>query len=127
MSFTLTDLGSENYEFRANVWNWKAALEVIKSLDVISEGKLREMNYNATGITVTNEEAKLIGKKIREEFLPKLKPNKRVLGDLSITDKPDDGTLYKDKDEQWKNYSADYNWLKEFSDFCFNSKGFQVF
>src|SRR5690606_12222364 len=38
MSFTLHDMGSENYTFGANVWNWKAALEVIKSLDVISEG-----------------------------------------------------------------------------------------
>jgi hypothetical protein len=46
---------------------------------------------------------------------------------LSITDKPDDGTLYRDEDEQWKNYSTDYEWLKEFSEFCLKSKGFQVF
>ena len=127
MSFTLTDLGSENYEFRSNVWNWKAALEIIKSLEVVGDGKLRQMTYNATGVTVSSEEANLIGIRIQENFLPKLKPNKRVLGDLSITDKPDDGTLYRNEDEQWKNYSVDYNWLKEFSDFCLNSKGFQVF
>ena len=36
MSFTLVDMGSENYEFAANVWNWKAALEVIKEMDIIS-------------------------------------------------------------------------------------------
>jgi hypothetical protein len=30
MSFTLTDLGSENFVFHANVWNWKAALELIR-------------------------------------------------------------------------------------------------
>lgn len=127
MSFTLTDLSSENYEFRANLWNWKAALEIIKSLDIIGDGKLREMNYNATGVTVTNEEAHLIGERIKNDFLPKLAPDKRILGDLSITSKPDDGTLYKDKDEQWKNYSADHDWLKDFSDFCLKSKGFQVF
>ena len=127
MSFTLIDLSSENYEFRANVWNWKAALEVIKSLDIIGDGKIREMSESATGATITNEQARLIGEQIQKEFLPRLKPDKRILGNLSITDKPDDGTIYKDKDEQWKNYSADYYWLKEFSEFCLKSKGFQVY
>lgn len=127
MSFTLMDLSSENFEFRASVWNWKPALEIIKSFDVISEGTLRQMTYNATGVKLSKEEAHLIGEKIRDEILPRLAPNKRIFADLSITDKPDDGTLYKDEDEQWKNYSASYDWLKDFSDFCLNSKGFQVY
>jgi len=127
MSFTLMDLGSESFEFRANVWNWKPTLEIIKSLDFLSESKIRQMTYNATGVKLSIEEAHLIGQKIRDEFLPKLAPNKRIFMDLSITDAPDDGTLYKDEDEQWKNYSAGYEWLKEFSDFCLASKGFQVF
>lgn len=127
MSFTLIDNGSENYEFNANVWNWRTALEIIKSFDVLSDGKLRQMEYNATGVKLEKEEAQLIGEKIRDVILPKLEPNKRIYSDLSITDAPDDGTLYKDEDEQWKNYSASRDWLKEFSDFCLKSKGFQVF
>ncbi|MDQ3088994.1 MAG: hypothetical protein M3Q78_10420 [Acidobacteriota bacterium] len=127
MSFTLMDLGSEGFEFRANVWNWKTALEIIKSFDVVSEGKLRQMTYNGTGAKLEKEEAHTVGEKIRDMMLPKLEPNKRILMDLSITDKPDDGTLYRDEDEQWKNYSTDYEWLKEFSEFCLKSKGFQVF
>lgn len=127
MSFTLMDLSSENFEFRSNVWNWKAALEIIKSLDIVSEGTVREMSSNATGVSVSNEEAQLIGEKIQAEFLPKLKPNKRIFADLSITDKPDDGVIHKDKDDQWKNYSADYYYLEEFAEFCLKSKGFQVF
>jgi len=127
MSFTLIDNGSENYEFNANVWNWRTALEIIKSFDVLSDGKLRQMEYNATGVKLEKEEAHLIGEKIRDVILPKLAPNKRIFQDLSITDAPDDGTLYKDEDEQWKNYSASHDWLKELSDFCLKSKGFQVF
>jgi hypothetical protein len=127
MSFTLMDLGSENFEFRANVWNWKPTLEIIKSFDIMSDGKLRQMEYNATGVSISKEEAHEIGEKIRDTILPKLEPNKRIFMDLSITDKPDDGTLYKDEDEQWKNYSTSYEWLKDFSDFCLNSKGFQVY
>lgn len=127
MSFTLMDMGAENYEFRANVWNWKPTLEIIKSFDIISDGKLRQMEYNATGVKITKEEAQEIGEKIRDEILPKLEPNKRMYADLSITDDPDDKTLYKDEDDQWKNYSASHDWLKDFSDFCLKSKGFQVF
>jgi hypothetical protein len=127
MSFTLTDLSSENFEFNANVWNWKAALELIRSFDILSEGSIRQMNYNATGVKITAEQAHEIGEKIRSEILPKLAPNKRMYSDLSITDAPDDMTLYRDEDEQWKNYSVSHDWLKDFSDFCLNSKGFQIF
>ena len=127
MSFTLHDLGSENFEFNANVWNWKAALEVIKSLDIVSENKVRQMGYNAMGVKVDPEDAHLIGAKIRDEILPKLEPDKRMYSDGTITDKPDDMTLFKDEDEQWKNYSVGYEWLKDFSEFCLKSKGFQIF
>lgn len=127
MSFTLHDMSSENFEFTANVWNWKAALEVIKELDIISEGKVRQMSYNAMGVKVDPEEAHVIGEQIRTKILPKLEPNKRIFSDGTITDQPDDMTLFKDDDEQWKNYSVSYEWLKDFSDFCLRSKGFQIF
>lgn len=127
MSFTLMDSSSENFEFQANVWNWKTTLEIIKSFDILSEGKLRQMAYNATGVKLEKDEAHLIGEKIRDEILPKLEPNKRIFSDLSITDAEDDGTLYRDEDEQWKNYSASHDWLKDFSEFCLKSKGFQIY
>jgi hypothetical protein len=69
----------------------------------------------------------MIGNRLRAEILPKLEPDKRIYADGTITDQPDDMTLFKDGDEQWKNYSVTYDWVKEFSDFCLQSKGFQVF
>ena len=127
MSFTLIDQGSENFEFRSSVWSWKAALEIIKSFDVISERTLRDMAYNATGVSVSIEDAQVIGEKIREEVLPKIESGKRMFADLSVTETPDDGTIYRDDDDQWKNYSVDREWLVEFSDFCLKCKGFQIF
>lgn len=127
MSFTLHDLGSENFEFNANVWTWKAALEIIKSLDIVSEGKIRQMGYNATGMKVDAGDAHAIGAAIRDSILPKLSPEARMFADLRITDEPDDMTLHRDDDEQWKNYSVNREWLTEFSDFCLRSKGFQIF
>ena len=127
MSFTLIDLGSENFEFTANVWNWKAALEVIKSFDILGEGAVRQMTYNATGVKVSLDEAHEIGTRINKEVLPKLAPNKRMYANLSVTDEPDDMAIRRDGDEQWKNYSVTHDWLEEFADFCLKSKGFQVF
>jgi len=127
MSFTLIDMGSESFKFSANVWNWKAALEIIRALDIVDEGAMRQMNYNATGVKISLKDAHEIGARIQQEFLPKLAPNKRIYSDLSITDEPDDMTLHRDDDEQWKNYSVDHDWLKEFSDFCLKSKGFQIY
>ena len=127
MSFTLHDLGTEGYEFNANFWNWKAALEIVRSLDVISEGAVRQMTYNATGVKVEIDDAHEIGSRIRDEVLPKIGASQRMLADLSVTDAPDDMTLHRDSDDQWKNYSVSHEWLKEFSDFCLRSKGFQVF
>ena len=121
------DLGAESFELRANVWSWKPTVEIIKSFDVIDDGKLRQMSYNATGAKFSMEEAQTIGERIRDEILPRLAPNKRIFSDLSVTDAPDDKTLFQDEDEKWKNYSASYDWLKEFSEFCLKSKGFQVF
>lgn len=127
MSFTLIDESSENFEFAANVWNWKAAIEILRSLDILSEGDVRQMSYNATGVKVSADEAHEIGTRIKSEILPQLAPNKRMFANLSITDAPDDKTLYRDEDEEYKNYSVSYDWLEEFADFCLKSKGFQVF
>ena len=127
MSFTLIDMGAENFELQANVWQWKAALEVIKSLDVIGDGAVRQMTYAGTGVKISIDDAHLLGELIRHKILPKLAPNKRIFADLTITDAPDDGTLHRDGDEQWKNYSVSHEWLADFAEFCLRSKGFQVF
>ena len=127
MSFTLTDLSSENFEFSASVWNWKAALEVIKSLDILGEGTIRQMTYTATGVKISTDDAHEIGSRIKSEWLPRLTPNKRVMGDLSITEELDDKTIHSDEEDQWKNYSATHDWLEDLADFCLRSKGFQIF
>jgi hypothetical protein len=127
MSFTLLDMGSENFEFQANVWQWKAAVELIRDLDIVDEGAMRQMGYNATGVKVAQEHAHQIGSRIRDEVLPRIPEGGRMYSDLSITDTPDDMTLHRDADEQWKNYSVTREWLQEFSEFCLKSKGFQIF
>jgi hypothetical protein len=121
------DMSSESYELTSNVWNWKAALEIIKSLDIVGDGKVRQMGYNATGVKVDIDDAHAIGTAIRDKILPRLGEKGRMMADLSVTETPDDMTLHRDEDEQWKNFSVSSEWLKEFSEFCLKSKGFQIF
>ncbi len=120
-------MGQENYEFSANVWNWKAILEIIKGMDLLSEGTIRQMGYNAMGVRVDVEDAHLIGEKLRDVVLPQIAPNKRMFGNGTVTDKPDDGSIHKDDDEQWRNFFVTHDWVKDLSDFCLRSKGFQIF
>jgi hypothetical protein len=127
MSFTIIDMGSEGFELTANVWTWKPTLEIIRSFNYVNERTLNGMASNGTGVKMSQDDANAIGEKIRDVILPQLAPNKRMFGNLTITDKPDDGTMYRDADEQWKNYSASCKWLEEFSEFCIKCKGFQVF
>jgi hypothetical protein len=47
--------------------------------------------------------------------------------DLSVTDAPDDGTLYKDEDEQWKNYSGESRLAERFFRFLFEVERFSGF
>lgn len=123
----MIDQGNEGFEFAASVWNWKAAVEIIRSLDIVDEGAIRQMSYNATGVKIAADDAHEIGSRIRSEILPKIPSGKRMFADLSVTDAPDDKTLYREGDEHWKNYSVTNEWLTEFADFCLRSKGFQVF
>ncbi|MEQ1644705.1 MAG: hypothetical protein ABL959_14750 [Pyrinomonadaceae bacterium] len=127
MSFTLIDQGSENFELAVNVWNWKAAVEIIRHLDIVDEGAMRQMGYAATGVSISSDDAHEIGTRIRSEILPRVPPGMRMFANLSITDAPDDKTIYRDSDEEWKNYSVTHDWLEEFAEFCLKSKGFQVF
>jgi hypothetical protein len=85
------------------------------------------MSYNATGMKVDVDDAHAIGEALQKSIVPKLPENGRMFADLRITNEPDDMTLHRDDDEQWKNYSVSREWISEFADFCLRSKGFQIF
>ncbi len=127
MSYILIDKSENNFEFNASVWNWKTVVEIIRSFDLLNSGIVRELSMNPSGVSISKEDAKTIGERIRAEILPKLEPNKRIYSNLTITDEIDDGVFHKDEDMQWKNYSAKYDWLSDFSDFCLQSSGFQIY
>jgi len=82
------------------------------------------MHFNATEVCVTETEAHEIGRRLNEEVLVKLHANERITYDLGVTDEPDDYTFHRE--DPVKNFSATYEWLDEFTEFCLSSKGFEV-
>ena len=116
MSFRIEDLGDSDNSHKINGWNWRPTLELIRFFDVIDEERLEMMGYNATGVTVTEEEAVEIGRRADQ--------HQRVGLDLKLTNAPDDGAFHRD--DLAKNYGASYDWLTTFAEFCMSCKGFEV-
>lgn len=81
------------------------------------------MGYNM-GQEVTKQEANLIGKKIQEDILNEMPKGDRISLDLELISEPDDFEFHRD--DLSKNYSATYDWLQKFSEFCLKCNGFNV-
>jgi hypothetical protein len=126
MGFDLTDLGNEDNTILVNFWNWRPTVEIIAASRIIDAERLEMMRHQCTGVEVTAIEARLIAEVLTRHWLSRLKPNGRVLLDLSITYEPDTFENYQG-DEWTKNYSATETWLREFHAFCSTCKGFKVF
>jgi len=75
----------------------------------------------------SEQEARSIAATIERYVLPDLKHGDRVLLDGSRTNTPDDGTFYRMPDDWGLNYSADFDWLIRFCQFCKECGGLYVF
>lgn len=124
MGVFVEDLENEEKFLKINWWNWRPTIEIIRTSDLIDNDRLELMGFSGGGPKITEEESRKLAVYFENNVLSQLKPGERVLYDFSITDKPDDGTFYRD--EQMLNYSATYEWLSEFTDFLKECKGFTV-
>lgn len=124
MGFIITDFQDESKSIYTTAWNWGPTVELLKLMNVLDEDRLELIRYNC-GVEVNTEEARQIAEFIIIQVLSKITPEERVTYDLKITDEPDDGTFHRE--DLAKNYSATYDWLKEFSEFCQTCEGFTVY
>lgn len=124
MGFVLSDLGKQLNNLDVNGWNWRPTIEIIRLANILDEQQLDWMGYNA-GCEIDQEQAFRIGQFLQGKILPNLRVGDRVEYDLSITSVPDDGVFHRD--QLHKNYSANYEWLVNFTTFCLNCKGFAVY
>ena len=125
MGVWLHDLGNPENKLKINWWNWRPTIEIIRDFHLIDDLRLEMMGFNGNTI-ITVEEARVIGKRIQDEVLPKIPQGGRMMLDQSVVYAPDDGTFYREESENFKNYSASSEWLQKFSAFCLISQGFDV-
>jgi len=57
-----------------------------------------------------------------DQTVERMKPGDRLLGDLSITDKPEKQVVFKTPEDVAEGCSASREWLKEFSEFSRDSE-----
>jgi hypothetical protein len=125
MGVSLFDQASNAIIFDVNFWHWRAIVEAVRSLRVLPEPRVDALHESWIG-ELTQVEARLVAFAIRRKLLPTLRDDERLLMDGQRTTEPDDGTLYREPEDQHKNYSTNRQILEEFAKCCETCGGFRV-
>ena len=105
-----------------NGWNWRPTLLLISRAGILSDEEYERLGANGCGGRVDSKKAAQIATVI-EAQLSAMKPGERMRADLSIVPTAQPTDLRSDSNEL---YSASYNWLRQFRDFCLSCDGFEV-
>src|SRR5262245_24125585 len=128
MSFILVPKCGDDVQ--VNAWNWRPTLELLLREGLIGEELHDRMGAQGAGGEVDGELADRIAEAI-SRALKSMKPSERILYDLTLTDQPKNkwviGPETQPDDLDINDiYSATYEWLAEFGEFCKRSGGFKV-
>lgn len=122
MAYSLTPAAGES--LWVNRWKWRPTIELLVRAGILSPERAERLHYNGGSGDVSAAEAGRIGQFL-ESFLASMTSGQRLLIDGAISGDPDTGELFGGPD--WdKNYSATFEWLQKFRDFCKASGGFRV-
>jgi hypothetical protein len=128
MSFILIPHHGE--DLRVNAWNWRPTIALLRHANLIDEQQHELMGCNGCSGGVTSEIANSIAYFLDEQ-LKHMTPGQRLRADLTATNEPKrmviftPGMKVEDIDAA-EIYSATYEWLVIFRDFCRTSAGFKV-
>jgi hypothetical protein len=125
VGITQFDQRTDEILFDVNFWHWRAIVEAIRSLGVLSDSRVDALHEQFIG-ELAQDEARTVAVAIRERLLPTLGADERLLLDGRRTIEPDDGTFYREPCEQHKNYSTNHLVLEEFAKCCEGCGGFRV-
>lgn len=128
MAFILIPTKGE--DITINAWNWRPTLEFLRSENVLTDQDCERLAREGGDSRVDADLACCIAAAI-ESKLSTMKPGDRIRADLTVTDAPKISQVFapdsKPEDIDVVNlYSATYDWLVKFKDFCRSSQGFEV-
>ena len=129
MSFILVPKRGEDVQ--VNAWNWRPTILLLLEEGVISEEQYERMGAQGVGGETDAELAVRIAEAI-ERKLKLMRPRERMRGDLTVTAEPKNNWVFTPETQPEEIdatdiYSATYEWLTQFADFCRRSGGFEVF
>lgn len=120
MSFILVpNVGSDVV---INGWNWRPTLLLLSRAGLLTTEEYERMGMNGCGGCADAERAERFAEAIDAQ-LKRMKEGERMRADLSVTASPQPLDLNSDTNEL---YSACFEWLVRFRDFCRSSGGFEV-
>jgi hypothetical protein len=129
MTFILVDSTDDQHDIQINGWNWRPTVAILVDAGIIPSGERAERCL-CQGCGGHFTEAEVIqAADFLEKQLVGMKSGDRLRRDGSVTDKPKNYALpisEWDEQEAWERYSASYEWIQMFIDFCRRSKGFKV-
>jgi hypothetical protein len=128
MSFIL--IPSNGEDVQVNAWNWRPTLSLLRHANLIDEEQHELMGSNGSGGKVNSETANTIAQFLDAQ-LEQMAPGQRLRADLTVTNDSKKSAVFtpgmKVEDiDAVELYSATYEWLVMFRDFCRTSEGFKV-
>jgi hypothetical protein len=128
MSFNLIPKAGEGISI--NAWYWRPTLELLRDAEIIDDDLFERMGTHGCKAEVDATTATRIADFL-EIRLRAMKPEQRVLADLTVTDRPKKRLIIApgskiDQIDAIDAYSASYEWLVKFRDFSRASGGFEV-
>lgn len=127
MSFTLVPKNGEDVQI--NGWQWRPTLELLRANNLLSQAQYEQMAENGTGVEVDAELAARFADAV-EHKLSQMNPGDLMRGDLTLTNEQQmqwAADVIPSESDVFDYYSASYEWLMTFADFCKRSGGFEVF
>jgi hypothetical protein len=107
---------------QVNAWNWRPTLELLRRARLLDDETVERASAQGAGGRVTAGQAVRIAGFL-DRYLADLTPGQRVRSDGTVTGEP---KSYRLDEEPREIYSAAYEWLSRFRDFCRTSGGFTV-
>lgn len=119
---------SRGEDLMLNWWTWRPILAVLVRAGIVPAGEREERcSANGCGGYLSEGEA-LRAADYVASLVGRMQPGERLLHDGTVTNKPKEPLVTASEldDNPQRSYSADYEVLKQFAEFCRRSCGFRV-
>ena len=126
MSFILVPRQGDDVQ--VNAWNWRPTIEFLRVEGIIDDETAELLSLNGCRVQADADLARQMAVAV-EGKLQSMRPGERIRGDLSVTGAPKKVAEFHKPEsiDAVDLYSATYEWLVRFKDFCEYCGGFEVF